>query len=170
MTYVRPRNALSSMLAQIASAACRPEAERHTATAEVIGAFAAQPGLLAGQEVRCCPERYARHLLHADPAGGYAVVALVWRPGQMSPVHAHKTWCAFAIHAGILTETLYTPGHPPAPTATRLLHPGMSGHGAARPDLIHRLANLSCATAVSIHCYGAAFDRFGMDVNEVHAH
>ena len=158
------------MLAEIASAACRPEAERHRAVAEVISAFAGRPALLADQEFRCCPERYVRHLLHADAEGGYAVVALVWRPGQMSPVHAHRTWCAFAVHAGILTETLYTPGDPPVPDATRLMHPGMLGHGPARPDLIHRLANLSCATAVSIHCYGAAFDRFGMDVNEIHAH
>ncbi|HZF76315.1 MAG TPA: cysteine dioxygenase family protein [Acetobacteraceae bacterium] len=170
MTYVRPRTMLSSMLAEIEASARRPEAERHRAVAEVIGTFAGRPGLLAAQDCRCCPDRYVRHLLHADPAEGYAVVALVWRPGQMSPVHAHKTWCAFAVHNGILTETLYTPGDPPVPTATRLLHPGATGHGAARPDLIHRLANLSCAKAVSIHCYGAAFDRFGVDVNEIHAH
>ena len=167
MTYIRPRTALETMLAEIAGAARRPLAERDGAVAAAIGAFVAEPGLLDGRDCPCCPERYVRHLLHSDAEAGYAVVALVWRPGQMSPVHAHRTWCAFGVHAGVLTETWYAPGDPPQPTATRLLAPGATNHGPADPRLIHRLANLSCRTAVSIHCYGVAFDSFGTGVNEV---
>ena len=167
MTYIRPRSALEIMLAGIAAAARGPETDRPRAVAEAIAAAAADPLLLEGRDCPCCPDRYVRHLLHADPEGGYAVVALVWRPGQMSPVHAHRTWCALAVHRGVLTETYYTPGDPPVPNGTTLLHPGESSHGPADPRLIHRLANLSCHTAVSIHCYGVAFDRFGQDVNEV---
>lgn len=169
MTYIRPRKPLETMLASIAAAARLGEAERPKAVAEAIAAFAADPLLLDGRATPCCPERYVRHLLHSDPEGGYAVVALVWRPGQMSPVHAHKTWCALAVHQGVLTETYYEPGDPPVPSATRLLSAGGMGHGPADPRLIHRLANLSCRTAISIHCYGVAFDRFGSDVNEIHA-
>jgi hypothetical protein len=55
------------------------------------------------------------------------------------------------------------------PTATKLLAPGGASHGPADPRLIHRLANLSCRTAISIHCYGVGFDRFGSDVNLVFA-
>jgi predicted metal-dependent enzyme (double-stranded beta helix superfamily) len=155
------------MLAGIAAAARLDAAARPAAVAAAIGAFAADPALLEGVRCPCCPERYARHLLHADPAGGYAVVALVWRPGQMSPVHAHRTWCGLAVHSGVLTETFYAPGDPPVPSHARLLAPGATSHAAADPGLIHRIANLSCRTAVSIHCYGAAFDRFGQEVNEV---
>jgi predicted metal-dependent enzyme (double-stranded beta helix superfamily) len=169
MTYIRPRSALDTMLAGIAAAARQEDAARPAAVAEAIAAFAADPLLLQGRDCPCNPDRYVRHLLHADPEGGYAVVALVWRPGQMSPVHAHKAWCAFATHQGVLTETYYEPGDPPVPQATKLLAPGASGHGPADPRLIHRLANLSCRTAISIHCYGVAFDRFGSDVNEVFA-
>ncbi|NKC33321.1 cysteine dioxygenase family protein [Falsiroseomonas selenitidurans] len=171
MTYIRTRPVRDTMLAGIAAAARRPEADRPAAVADAIRAFAADPALLEGLDCPCCPDRYIRHLLHSDPAGGYAVVALVWRPGQMSPVHAHRTWCALGVHQGTLTETLYAPqqGDLPQPRATRLLRPGEGSHGAADPDLIHRLANLSCRTAVSIHCYGVAFDRFGQDVNEIHA-
>jgi predicted metal-dependent enzyme (double-stranded beta helix superfamily) len=167
MTYIRPRTALETMLAEIARAAREPLATRHQAVAEAIGTFAAKPDLLDGRDCPCCPDRYVRHLLHSDEAGGYAVVALVWRPGQMSPVHAHKAWCAFGVHQGVLTETYYEPGDPPQPSATRLLAPGGVGHGPADARLIHRLANLSCRTAVSVHCYGVGFDRFGQDVNEV---
>jgi predicted metal-dependent enzyme (double-stranded beta helix superfamily) len=85
----------------------------------------------------------------------------------MSPVHAHRTWCAFGVQQGVLTETFYAPGEPPEPRATRLLALGATGGGPADPGQIHRLANLSCRSAVSIHCYGVAFERFGADVNLV---
>lgn len=169
MTYIRPRTALETMLAEIGQAARRPPAERQCAVAEAIGALATRPDLLDGRECPCSPDRYVRHLLHTDAAGGYAVVALVWRPGQMSPVHAHRTWCAFGVHQGVLSETLYKPGDPPVPASTRLLAPGATAHGPADPALIHRLANLSCRTAISIHCYGVGYDRFGDGVNEVFA-
>jgi predicted metal-dependent enzyme (double-stranded beta helix superfamily) len=168
MTYIRPRTALETMLAGIAAAARRAPEARPAAVAEAIGALAAEPRLLEGRDCPCCPDRYVRHLLHTD-AAGYAVVALVWRPGQMSPVHGHRTWCALGVHSGVLTETFYAPGDPPVPSASRLLAPGGTSHGAADPRLIHRIANLSCRTAISIHCYGVAFDRFGEGVNEIHA-
>lgn len=167
MTHIRPRPALQTMLAAIAEGARRPEQDRPAAVAAAIAAFVQRPELLDGLDLPCCPDRYVRHLLQADPEGGYAVVALVWRPGQMSPVHAHRTWCAFGVQQGVLTETFYAPGEPPVPQATRLLVPGASGHGPADPGQIHRLANLSCRTAISIHCYGVPFERFGADVNLV---
>ncbi len=167
MTFIRPRSALETMLAEIAQAARGPLDQRARAVADAIAARAARPDLLEGRDCSCCPDRYVRHLLQSDEAGGYAVVALVWRPGQMSPVHAHRTWCAFGIHQGVLTETYYEPGEPPMPTTSRLMAPGATAHGPADPRLIHRLANLSCRTAISIHCYGVGFDRFGDSVNEV---
>ena len=171
MTFIRTRTPLQTMLSGIAVAARVPEAARPAAVAAAIRELVSEPGLLAGLDCPCCPDRYIRHLLHADPAGGYAVVALVWRPGQMSPVHGHKTWCALGVHAGALTETYYAPDPDglPMPTGTSLLRPGDGSFGAADPASIHRIANLSCRTAISIHCYGAAFERFGDDVNEVHA-
>ena len=169
MTFIRPRSALDTMLAEIAHAARAPLAQRHGMVASAIGAFVCRPDLLDGRDFPCCPDRYVRHLLHSDPEGGYAVVALVWRPGQMSPVHAHRTWCAFGVHAGVLTESHYLPGDPPQITGTRLLAPCATGHGPADPAQIHRLANLSCRTAISVHCYGVGFDRFGDCVNEVFA-
>jgi predicted metal-dependent enzyme (double-stranded beta helix superfamily) len=167
MTYIRPRSALQTMLAAIAESARGPDADRPRAVAAAIAGCLQRPDLLDGLDLPCCPDRYIRHLLHADAAGGYAVVALVWRPGQMSPVHAHRTWCAFGVHQGVLTETFYEAGEPPVPRATRLLAPGGTGSGPADPGQIHRLANLSCRSAISIHCYGVAFERFGAGVNLV---
>jgi predicted metal-dependent enzyme (double-stranded beta helix superfamily) len=169
MTYIRPRPALETMLAGIAQAARTPLAARDGAVARAIGDLVQRPDLLEGRDCPCRAEGYVRHLLHTDPEGGYAVVALVWRPGQMSPVHAHRTWCAFGVHQGVLTETYYRPGEEPEPMETRLLRAGDVNHGPADPQLIHRLANLSCRTAISIHCYGVGYDRFGDAVNMVYA-
>ena len=69
-----------------------PRIDRHLA--EILGAYVGEPDLLSGIACPADETRYARHLLHAGDL--YSVLAIVWMPGQMSPVHGHKTWCASA--------------------------------------------------------------------------
>jgi len=166
MNMILPQAAtLDRMLADVAQAARTPLAGRHRAVAEALAPHLRDPRLLSGRDCPCNPDRYVRHLLHADPAGEYAVVALVWRPGQMSPVHAHRTWCALGVHQGVLSEHYYAPGAPPLLDAVHLRRAGDISHGPADPDLIHRLANCSAEVAVSIHVYGVPFEDFGDRVN-----
>lgn len=161
---------VAAMIADITRAARAADHTRAEAVAEAIAEYVADPALLRGIDCPCRQDHYVRHLLAEDPAGGFAVVALVWRPGQMSPVHAHQTWCALGVHRGALTETFYTPADPlPLPRQSLLRLPGDTSYGAARPDLIHRIANLGTCDAISIHCYGVAFDNFGSGVNRVFA-
>jgi predicted metal-dependent enzyme (double-stranded beta helix superfamily) len=172
MMITKPRTNLDIMLAQVTQAARSPLESRSAAVAEALADFVQDPQLLAGVACPCCPDRYIRHLLHADPQGGFAVVALVWRPGQMSPIHAHHTWCALGVHRGTLTESFYQrgeEGQDPATTATCLRRAGDVSHGPADPDLIHRLANLGGTNALSIHVYGVPYEQFGSDVNLVYA-
>ena len=93
--------------------------------------------------------------------------ALVWRPRQMSPVHGHQTWCAFGVHRGWLAETLFSSGPVARGCVQRWV--GDVGHAGADPDSVHRLANLGTETAISIHVYGAPYDRRGEQVNQVWA-
>jgi predicted metal-dependent enzyme (double-stranded beta helix superfamily) len=161
---------LGRMLADIADAARTPLAGRHVRVAEALAPHLTDPDLLRGHDCPCNPQRYTRHLLHADAAGGYAVVAIAWVPGQMSPVHGHRTWCALGLHRGWLAETFFTAaGGVAAPSACRQLRPGELSHAAADPQAIHRLANLGTQEAISIHVYGVSYDRFGDGVNEVWA-
>ena len=37
------------------------------------------------------PDAYRSHVLHSEPDGGFSIVALVWRPGQVTPIHDHVT-------------------------------------------------------------------------------
>jgi predicted metal-dependent enzyme (double-stranded beta helix superfamily) len=160
------------MLAHIHDAVLGAEAfGRPARIAAAMAPYLQHQDLLATASCESCPNGYIRHLLHADREAGYAVVALVWRPGQMSPVHAHRTWCALGVHAGVLTESFYTPADEaagPVQNAVVLRSSGDTSHGPANPDLIHRLSNLSTGNAISIHAYGADFDRFGTDVNLIY--
>ena len=164
MSVIAASPVLAGMLAAVETAVRGPVEGRDGRVAEALSAAAANPTLLAG--VACpCSETYVRHLLH--DGDDYAVVALVWRAGQMSPVHAHKVWCALAVHRGILTEHFYTPssGAPPRLASARLRFPGDTSHGPADPNQIHRIANCCTETAISIHAYGTAYARFGQDLN-----
>lgn len=163
MSMIAPRP-LDAMLGAIDEAAATPLAGRETRVAAAIAAHVADPMLLAGIDCPCDPARYRRHLLHEGR--GHAVVALVWRSGQMSPVHAHKAWCALGIHQGILTEHFYDPASL-RPTAVQLRIPGDVSHGPACDHMIHRLANGCAETAISIHVYGTAFERMAEHLNLV---
>ena len=98
---------LASMLADIADAARSDIATRHITVAAALAPYLGDPDLLAGRDCPCNPDRYCRHLLHNNAEQGYAVVAIVWTPGQMSPVHGHRTWCALGVHRGWLAETYF---------------------------------------------------------------
>ena len=172
MTYLAPvRTRLDAMIDEL-SAVLRaaPPAGRHRAAAEVLACHCVDPALLASRDCAGREEGYTRHLLHEDPGQGWAVAALVWRPGQMSAVHAHDAWCAVGFHRGVLTETFYEPGDPvPVPRAALLRRPGDLSHAPADPDAIHRIANLGTVTALSIHAYGLPYARFGCDLNRIYA-
>jgi predicted metal-dependent enzyme (double-stranded beta helix superfamily) len=69
-----------------------------------------------------------------------------------------------------MTETLFAlDADQPAPRASTQLQVGDISHAPAEPGAIHRLANLGTETAISIHVYGARFDRLGHAVNRIWA-
>lgn len=156
---------LDNLLSEIRVAARRPLEERPAAVAAAIAPYLGDACLLDGKDCPSNPDRYVRHLL--DEGEGYAVVALVWRPGQMSPVHSHHTWCALGVHRGTLTEHFFAPGAIPRPKAAHLRAEGDTSHGPGCPELIHRIANCCAETAVSIHVYGVPYAQFADGVNRI---
>ena len=113
---------------------------------------------------------YARHPLYSDPAGRFTIVAIVWGAGQFSPIHAHHTWCAYAVHENALEETLYDwDGESAAaqPARTEVRAPGYGCYAHAGLDQIHRLGNSGAEPAMSIHVYGVERERVGTHVNRV---
>jgi len=116
------------------------------------------------------PDGYTRHVAYADPHGSFTLVYLVWRPGQHSPVHGHKTWCTYRVLQGELSENHYRW----LPTRQRAEPCGQALRRtgdivAATPGLkqIHRLGNASDRIAISLHIYGVAAADIATGVNHL---
>ncbi|WP_411859793.1 cysteine dioxygenase [Cupriavidus pauculus] len=121
------------------------------------------PGALDGSA-----ETYTRHLIHADPFGRFSAMLLVWRPGQASPVHGHRAWCAYRVLRGTMTEHHYrwnpaTRHAALANTVTRAAGDTFSVPAGLRH--IHRLSNTGDNIAVSLHVYGVEPQHIATGVN-----
>jgi predicted metal-dependent enzyme (double-stranded beta helix superfamily) len=134
-----------------------------------LGEATARPDWLPAERRRASHENYARHLLYGDPAGRYSIVAIVWDHGQMSPVHAHCCWCAVGVYQGLLSESYYreTAGGAPVLVGTTRRAAGTLSFDPAAAG-IHRIANESGATAISLHVYGVASDQISTGVNRIY--
>ncbi|HEX3637387.1 MAG TPA: cysteine dioxygenase family protein [Paraburkholderia sp.] len=131
---------------------------------------AANPDLLTSAQREGSAENYRRHLLAADPHGRYAIAALVWLPRQASPVHAHHTWCGYAVLDGTLSETVFEwngARHCASATRTQARHAGAVSFVRGGRGGIHRLGNCSDAPAVSLHIYGVAGAQIATHVNDI---
>ncbi|WP_321897260.1 cysteine dioxygenase family protein [Paraburkholderia heleia] len=130
----------------------------------------ADPALVTPAQREGCAQTYRRHVIAADSRGRYTVAALVWQPGHASPIHAHHTWCGYAVLDGTLTETLYVWDDVRQGAEEVRSHPRASGavsFGGPGRASIHRLSNGSDARAVSLHVYGVAAEHIATRVNDV---
>jgi 3-mercaptopropionate dioxygenase len=121
---------------------------RHLPTADV---------LTAAQRLGS-PDEYTAHNLYVEPDGTFSIVALVWRPGQITRIHDHVTWCVFGVIQGVEHEELFD--------ADLALVGRSENHvgdvsGFAPPGDIHRVHNTGDETAISIHIYGTDVTRIG---------
>ena len=120
--------------------------------------------------LRGCATSYTRHVLASDPAGRFAAAALIWRPGQSTPVHGHHTWCGYRIMRGVLTEERFEWREAQAHAwRTGLQHraAGAASFVGAGYEGIHRLVNYTDEVAISLHVYGVHADAMSTRVNQV---
>ena len=165
-----PSGGLGRLAAEI-TIACNGAPDRMAArTIAALQAAAADPLLLTADQCVACPERYARHVLYADPQSRFTILALVWSGGQFSPVHAHHTWCAYAVHRGSLVETLFgfdADAAQAIPLRTETRHAGYGCFAWSGLEQIHRLGNAGLEPALSIHVYGVDAGKVCSHVNRV---
>jgi len=116
------------------------------------------PDVLTAEQRAGSADTYKSHTLHVEPDGSFSIIALVWRPGQVTRIHDHVTWCVFGVIQGVEHEDLYD---------AELTLVGQSDNhvgdvsGFAPPGDIHRVHNTSDRTAISIHIYGTDVTRIG---------
>lgn len=126
--------------------------------------------LLEPQHFRSDTNHYARNLVYDAPDGSLSLYALVWLPGQWTPVHDHGSWGVVGIVEGVLEERNYVRLSPDrgVDEGIQLARGGviLLGRGAVtsfvpNPDHIHVTGvPQERARAVSLHLYGRMMNSF----------
>jgi predicted metal-dependent enzyme (double-stranded beta helix superfamily) len=130
------------------------DAETATAVASVLRDYLDVDGLLAAEQREGDPERYRQHLLHVADDGAFSLVALVWLPGQATPIHDHVCWCVVGVHEGDEEELRYRIDGGRLVTTERLVNPRGEISVALPPGDIHLVRNAGDDLAISLHVYG----------------
>ncbi|MCL2583658.1 MAG: cysteine dioxygenase family protein [Streptosporangiales bacterium] len=126
------------------------------------------PEILTAEQLQGDPGGYQTHLLHVEPDGSFSVTAMVWLPGQETPVHDHLTWCVTAVMRGAEYEEIYADEGDHLRVVARNVN-GVGEIGAfAPPGDIHLVRNEGDGVAVSMHIYGTDISRVGSSVRRVY--
>lgn len=136
--------------------------------AEIVQPYLGSPELLCDEQMAPDEECYRQHVLHVEPDGSFSIVALVWLPGQATPVHDHVSWCVVGVHRGEEHETVYevqgAPADPHLTATDRMINPPRSVAALVPPGDIHHVENGGSALAVSLHVYGADIGKLGSSI------
>jgi predicted metal-dependent enzyme (double-stranded beta helix superfamily) len=132
----------------------------HTArlVADQLRAHLPGPDVLTPEQRLGSPDGQASHTLHVEPDGSFSIVALVWRPGQVTRIHDHLSWCVFGVIQGVEREELFDADLNVIGRSEN--HVG-DVSGVTPPGDIHRVHNTAETTAISIHVYGTDVTRVG---------
>src|SRR5215813_12707552 len=83
-------------------------ADRVTMIAPLMQVLAARADeFLTDEHRRSEQQHYARNAIHIAPSGNLSLFALVWLPGQWTPVHDHGSWGVVGVVRGVLEERSY---------------------------------------------------------------
>ena len=162
--------ALSELIAAIrAIVRSHPEAETvGRAVAELLRPYLGSSEFLSPEQLAPDEKKYRQHILHVEPDGSFSVVALVWLPGQATPVHDHVSWCVVGVHQGQEHETIYELAEDDGGTHLLVTGHTISPVGSVAalvpPGDIHHVENGGAEVAVSLHIYGADIGKLGSSI------
>jgi predicted metal-dependent enzyme (double-stranded beta helix superfamily) len=159
-TLIRPVDQLDRLVAGVRRAVDRHADWSQTArlVADELRAHLPDADVLTPEQRLGAPDGQVAHTLHVEPDGSFSIIALVWRPGQATPIHDHTTWCVFGVIQGVEHEDVFDAG-------LNLI--GQSDNavgdvnGFAPPGDIHRVHNTGDEVAISVHIYGTDVTRIG---------
>ncbi|GAA4872547.1 cysteine dioxygenase family protein [Actinomycetospora straminea] len=141
-----------------------PGTPRVDAVGAALAPYLGDPRLLTPEQCVGDPARYRQHLLHVADDGAFSLVALVWLPGQTTPIHDHLSWCVVGVHAGEEHEERYRRvGDLLVPDGEDVAAAG-SVTGLLPPGDIHRVTNTAPTTTISLHVYGVDVRRHGSSI------
>jgi 3-mercaptopropionate dioxygenase len=158
----------SSALASFASDAQRLIEDPHAIGAR-LQALLAQDGWLAPEHRAADADHYRQHLLHVSPDRRLSIVALVWLPGQRTPIHDHVSWCVVGVYEGRERETRFRAVEVDGQrwldqVGSVDAHPGHVEVIVPSVEDIHAVTAVGEGPTISIHVYGADIERLGSSI------
>jgi predicted metal-dependent enzyme (double-stranded beta helix superfamily) len=167
--------ALESFIAEAAARSrCQPDpADCVLALAPLMLSLVDQAGsFLQPQHFRSSGLGYTRNLIYDAPDASLSLYAIVWLPGQWTPVHDHGSWGVVGVVEGVLEERSYVRLSPErgadeditlARGGTVLLRHGAVTSFVPNPDHIHITGvPEDRPRAVSLHLYGRTMSDFNI--------
>lgn len=138
------------------------------AVAELLRPYLDATDFLTPEQLEPSETCYRQHILHVEPDGSFSIVALVWRPGQSTPIHDHVSWCVVGVHRGEEHETVYQIADPESDphlvVVGHKVNPAGCCAALVPPGDIHHVANNGNGLAVSLHIYGADIRALGSSI------
>jgi predicted metal-dependent enzyme (double-stranded beta helix superfamily) len=167
------REALEELVAGLRAAVRPPASEQETAERVAAALREGLPdpaAILTSEQRRGADDGYVQHVLHVESDGSFSVVALVWRPGQATPIHDHVSWCVVGVVQGAEEEVLYElDGERLVQTARHRNEPG-TVCAFAPPGDVHAVHNGGDVNAISLHVYGADIGKLGSSIRRTYEH
>lgn len=157
---------------------CAPVADRGAEPADCVDAvlplmrrlLASDRRFLTPARYRSDAAHYARNAIHVGADDAISLFAIVWLPGQWTPVHDHGTWGVVGVVEGVLEERAYmsADGEIRGDEGIRLkrggavlLCPGSVSSFVPNPDHIHVTGvPADRERCVSLHLYGRNMNAF----------
>jgi predicted metal-dependent enzyme (double-stranded beta helix superfamily) len=122
------------------------------------------------EHLRSDPDHYNRNAIYISPDGNLSLFALVWLPGQWTPVHDHGSWGVVGVLQGQLEERSFmaVDGEIKADRGIRLRRGGVFvlpekalSSFVPNPDHIHMTGvPPTRPMAVTLHLYGRNMNSF----------
>jgi len=134
------------------------------AVSRALAPYLGATGLLTDEQREGDTERYRQHVLHVADDGAFSLVALVWLPGQATPVHDHVCWCVVGVHEGEEEEVRYVLDGDRLVVTEQLVNPTGDVSIALPPGDIHLVRNAGTDLAISLHVYGADLRHTGTSI------
>lgn len=156
-----------------AVAATDDPAARAAAASSLLRDLLAHPGAIAPEHRVPDADSYRQHVVHVHPDGAYSLVALVWQPGQLTPIHDHRCWCVVGVLEGEEDEERFHLVDQDGRRALVLTGNERQAAGSVctlvpPQENIHRVSSAApTGTTVSLHVYGDDISVCGSSINEV---
>jgi len=156
-----------------AVAATTDPAARAAAATSLLPDLLAHPEAIGAEHRVPADHAYQQHVVHVHPDGCYSLVALVWRPGQATPIHDHRCWCVVGVLEGEEDEERFHLVEQDGGKALVLTGNTRQAAGSVctlvpPQENIHRVSSAApTGVTVSLHVYGDDIAKCGSSINRV---